>query len=73
MHSEDCKSCLVLEGGCSRRKERQGSGAAKKSMRFGQHSSPGSVTFRAQRVWENLRSQNPALAHSGPNVIFCKT
>lgn len=73
MHSEDRKSCLASEGGCSRRKERQGSGAAKKSMCFGQHGSPGSVTFRAQRIRENLRSQNQALAHSGPNVIFCET
>lgn len=42
---EDCESCLDLERGCSREKERQRNWKAKKSMCFGRHSSPGSITF----------------------------
>lgn len=42
---EDCESCLDLEQGCSSKKERQGDWKAKKSICFGQHSLPGSITF----------------------------
>lgn len=80
-HSEDSGSCLNLKRMAKAKKERWKNWAVKKSICFGQHSSPGSIIFgfsssnktcllRTQHVQEIAKSRNAALPLTGPNVAI---